>query len=230
MSFLEITGLHVSRGVTEVVRGVDLDVERGEILLMLGANGAGKSSTMLAVAGVLRATAGTIQLGGSPLPGGSPQRHVRAGLALVPENRGLFHQLTVLENLQLRARGNTEAIAEAMSPFPALADLTTRRVGLLSGGEQQMLAVACALSLRPRALLVDELTLGLAPLVVARLLAALRSIADGGTAVLLVEQHVHAALAVADRCVVLQRGQIVHRSDAASVRDDPEVIRSAYLG
>lgn len=182
MSFLEITGLHVSRGVTEVVRGVDLDVERGEILLMLGANGAGKSSTMLAVAGVLRATAGTIQLGGSPLPGGSPQRHVRAGLALVPENRGLFHQLTVLENLQLRARGNTEAIAEAMSPFPALADLTTRRVGLLSGGEQQMLAVACALSLRPRALLVDELTLGLAPLVVARLLAALRSIADGGTA------------------------------------------------
>lgn len=230
MSFLEITGLHVSRGVTEVVRGVDLDVERGEILLMLGANGAGKSSTMLAVAGVLRATAGTIQLGGSPLPGGSPQRHVRAGLALVPENRGLFHQLTVLENLQLRARGNTEAIAEAMSPFPALADLTTRRVGLLSGGEQQMLAVACALSLRPRALLVDELTLGLAPLVVARLLAALRSIADGGTAVLLVEQHVHAALAVADRCVVVQRGQIVHRSDAASVRDDPEVIRSAYLG
>jgi branched-chain amino acid transport system ATP-binding protein len=230
MTAIELRDLRAGWHGVEAVHGIDLEVEGGEVTLLLGPNGSGKTTTLLTVAGVLPAMGGSASIFGRSVRGGSPRRQVSRGLAMVPEHRGLFTQLTGRENLRLRARGDRAAMAEALATFPALEARLNRRAGLLSGGEQQMLAVACALAQRPRVLVIDELTLGLAPIVVKDILPVLRQVADTGVAVLLVEQHVHAALAVADRCVILQQGRVAYAGSAADVRDDPDAVASSYFG
>jgi len=230
MSAIAVRDLHAGRLGVEAVHGIDLTVAAGEVVLLMGPNGAGKTTTLLTIAGVLPAHGGEVEVLGKAVKGGSPRRQIARGLAFVPENRGLFEQLTARENLWLRARGNRDATAAALSHFPVLTPLLGRRVGLLSGGEQQMLALACALALRPKALVVDEMTLGLAPIIVAEILPVMREVAASGVAVLLVEQHVHSALAVADRCAILQGGRIAYTGAASELEKDTDAIANSYFG
>ena len=205
-----------------IVADLDLEVRAGEVVALLGPNGAGKTTTLLTLAGDLPAISGGVELFGQPTT--SPlHRRARAGLAIVTEERSVFMGLTAAENLRV---GGVDSDF-ATSVFPELKPLLRRRAGLLSGGEQQMLTLARALARKPRLLLADELSLGLAPLVVRRLLDAVRSAAtDDGIGVLLVEQHVKQALQVADRVYVMRRGQIVVQGSAEDVADE---IEDAYL-
>ena len=221
---LRARALSVGYGQIAVIRELDLAVSPGEIVVLLGANGAGKSTTLMALAGLLRLSAGTVELHGRPTRAPLHQRS-RQGLAYVPEQRGIFRDLTTRENLRL-GRGSLAAALEIM---PELRPLMDRRAGLLSGGEQQMLSLARALASAPSVLLCDELSLGLAPLIVDRLLKAIRAAARQGVAVLLVEQHVRAALAVADRAYVMRRGTIVMTGTAAEVGARLEEVESNYL-
>ncbi len=210
-----------------VVSDVSLHVDAGEIVALLGANGAGKTTVLSALAGLLRPTAGTVSvLGRGP---DRPERLARRGLTLLPQGRGLFLQLSARDNLRLaRGSGSLDAVLEH---FPELPPLLDQPAGRLSGGQQQQLALARALLCEPRLLLVDELSMGLAPQVVEELLATLRRTADQhGTAVLLVEQHVPLALGVADRAYVLERGRVVLSGTAAELAAQPEVVRASYLG
>lgn len=230
MSLIAARDLRAGHAGVEVVHGVDLDVTAGEVSLLLGPNGAGKTTTLLTLTGVLPAMGGTVEVLGTRVRGGASRRLVARGLAFVPEDRGLFRQLSVGENLRLRARRSRSALDDAVDHFPALAPLMGRRAGLLSGGEQQMLALACALALRPKVLVVDEMTLGLAPIVVAEILPIVQQVAAGGVGVLLVEQHVHAALKVADRCTVLQQGRTIRSGPAAELLAAPDLLASGYFG
>lgn len=232
---LEVTGLRAGYGGVEVVHGIDLRVDAGEVVALLGANGAGKTTTLNAVCGLLPRTGGQVSVLGAALPRGRASatvwRTARRGLALVPEDRALFSQLTVAENMSLGPRQHDKAaIDEALALFPVLSDILDRRAGLCSGGEQQMLAIARALAGRPKLLLIDECSLGLAPIVVEQLLPAMRRVADAGTAVLLVEQHVPAALAVADRAYVLSRGAVAFSGDAGTLAARPDLLEEHYLG
>jgi ABC-type branched-subunit amino acid transport system ATPase component len=209
----------------QVVHDLELAIEPGEIVAMLGANGAGKSTTLLTLAGVLPPIAGSVTLHGRPA-GGSLQRRVRAGLGLLKETSSVFPTLTVAQNLAL-GRGSVD---RAFEIAPELRPLARRRGGLLSGGEQRILATARALAAEPTVLLVDELSLGLAPKITDHLLALLRSHADAGTAVLLVEQHPRKALALADRVIVLRRGTIVLESPASELRDHVDDLHDSYFG
>src|SRR5262245_36422268 len=214
-----------------VVRDLDLHVDGGEIVALLGANGAGKTTTLLCVSGINPILAGDIELFGESIRG-TRNAHVlaRRGLAHVLEDRALFFQLTVAENLRLGASVGTD-IDRSLDYFPALRPLLGRRAGLLSGGEQQMLALARALATRPRLLMVDEMSLGLAPIVVERLLPIIRQVVDDtGAGVLLVEQHVHLALEIADRGYVLSHGDLVMQGSATDLRSDVHLLRSSYLG
>lgn len=221
---LRARALSVGYGQIAVIRELDLAVSPGEIVVLLGANGAGKSTTLMALAGLLRLSAGTVELHGRPTRAPLHQRS-RQGLAYVPEQRGIFRDLTTRENLRL-GRGSLAAALEIM---PELRPLMDRRAGLLSGGEQQMLSLARMLASTPSVLLCDELSLGLAPLIVDRLLKAIRAASRQGVAVLLVEQHVRAALAVADRAYVMRRGTIVMTGTAAEVGARLEEVESSYL-
>ena len=208
-----------------VVRGVDLDVSTGEVVALLGSNGAGKTTTLLAVFGLLEPLGGLVEVLSAPAR--RPHHLARRGAALVPQGRSLFLSLTVAENLRM-ARGDPD---EALALFPALESARDRLAGRLSGGEQQMLALARALAGRPRLLVVDELSLGLAPRVVEDLMAGIRRRAqEHGTAVLVVEQHVAVALAVADRAYVMERGTIVLEGTSAELARRPDVLESTYLG
>ena len=194
---------------------------------MLGPNGAGKTTTLLTLAGFLRPISGTITLDGRDTASERPERLVRRGMSLVPDDRALLATLTVRETLRLVSR----PAMPATGLFPELEPLMDRKCGLLSGGEQQMVAIARALSSRPAMVMIDELSLGLAPLVVERLLTALRQQADtAGTAVLLVEQQVQQALAFADRAYVLVHGRVVLHESAVKLRRDQRLIESSYLG
>jgi branched-chain amino acid transport system ATP-binding protein len=207
-----------------VISGIDLEVREGEMLGLFGANGAGKTTALRTIAGAIAPLAGSLELFGEPHPG-SLYRAARRGLALLTDDRGIFPPLSVRDNLRL-GRGTVE---RAIEHFPELERHLGRPAGLLSGGQQQMLALARILAAQPRLILADELSLGLAPIIAGRLLTVLRSAADAGAAVILVEQHVRAALASVDRALVLVRGGIALDQPAAELRKNPDAITDLYL-
>jgi branched-chain amino acid transport system ATP-binding protein len=232
---LSVQDLKVSYGAIEALRGVSLEVLPGQVVALIGANGAGKTTTLRALSGMLRPSAGSVRLFGEEVTSLPSHRLVARGMAHAPEGRGIFLNLTVGENLELGAylrtdRGGVRADLErAFALFPVLAERRGQVAGTLSGGEQQMLAVARALMSRPRLLLLDEPSLGLAPQVVERIFAVLREVNDGGVAILLVEQNAHKALRLAHRAYVLETGQVVMSGTGRELLASPEV-RKAYLG
>ncbi len=232
---LDIQNLSSGYSGVPVVRGVNLHVDKGEVVALLGPNGAGKTTTLLTVSGLLKVLDGSVTVLGDPATFGAPHKAARRGLAHVPEDRSLFFGLTVQENLRLGLRGSRSAQAagyeRALELLPALRPLMGRRSGLLSGGEQQMLAMARALVGEPKLLLVDEMSLGLAPIIVERLLPIVRDIAnETGAGVLIVEQHVHLALSVCDRAYVMSHGEIVLEGSASELKDRPDLLEASYLG
>jgi branched-chain amino acid transport system ATP-binding protein len=228
---LALEGLTAGYDEAAVLRDVDLEVGAGEIVALLGANGAGKTTTLRAVSGIVKPMSGRVLFEGRDLARVSPSARARLGIAHVPEGRGLFFGLTVAEHFRLGPRGERLDDELAYEYFPKLQELRDRRVGLLSGGEQQMLAVARGLARHPKLLLLDELSLGLAPLIVERLLPVVRRFAqESSCAVLLVEQHVQLALEVADRGYVLSHGRIVLENDAERLRSDRQLLIVSYLG
>jgi ABC-type branched-subunit amino acid transport system ATPase component len=228
---LDIEGLTTGYEEAAVVRELDLTVGEGEVVALMGANGAGKTTTLRAISGVVHPMAGSIAFAGRDLERTSISGRARMGIAHVPESRGLFFGLTVAEHFRLGHRGERLDAEAAYGYFPALSELRDRRCGLLSGGEQQMLAVARALARRPRLLLLDELSLGLAPLIVERLLPVVREYAtDTGCGVLLVEQHIQLALGIADRGYVLSHGEVVLQDRAEALRQNRELLMASYFG
>ena len=228
---LECRGLAGGRGSTVVFRDLDLDVRAGRVLALLGPNGAGKSTLLLTIAGLLPYKAGRVAVEGVALRTGNPVAASRAGVVLVPDNRSLFTTLSVEDNLEVARRRSGPASRSLLEVFPALERRWRLPAGALSGGEQQMLAMARALIQQPKVLLVDEMSMGLAPLVVETLFDTVRQIArDHEAAVLLVEQHVKLALGVADEAAVLNRGRVVLRGAAADLGRDSARLERAYLG
>jgi branched-chain amino acid transport system ATP-binding protein len=231
---LKVDGLAVSRGGKEVLHGISIEVPQGEITTLLGPNGAGKSTMVLTVGGVLRPTAGDVSLAGTPLTKLRPEKIRQTGVAIVPEGRRLLPDLTVEDNLRVAtyALSSEEAkkgIEYAIELFPHLESRWNAVARTLSGGEQQMVVLAQALVSRPKFMLVDELSLGLAPVVVQRLIPALENAAAGGVGVLLIEQFVHVALGLAQNAYVLEGGRIVYEGTAADLKANPDKLHSAYL-
>jgi branched-chain amino acid transport system ATP-binding protein len=234
-ALLEVSDLAVAYGGIQAVRGISFSVDEGEVVTLIGANGAGKSTTLRAISGLVKAQRGTVKFAGADITRWAPHRIVAAGLAHAPEGRGIFANLSVDENLQLGAylRRDTAAIAKdrdhALELFPRLRERLQQNAGTLSGGEQQMLAIARALLARPRLLLLDEPSLGLAPQVVQLIFQIVRKIAADGTTILLVEQNAHMALGVARTAHVLEVGTLVSSGPAKEMAKD-DAIRKAYLG
>ena len=233
---LSVRSLSVAYGRHQALRDIAIDAHRGEIVAVLGSNGAGKSSLLKALAGLVATAPGTrVTLGGTELSALRPHEIVEAGLALVPEGRGLFGDLTVAENLRLgafarRARtGEADRLANVLAMFPRLAERRSQIARTMSGGEQQMLAIGRALMSSPDFVLLDEPSLGLAPVVTQQLFATLRRVADEGIGILLVEQNTRASLKIADRGYLVENGRVVGGGKAADLRADPAVQR-AYLG
>jgi branched-chain amino acid transport system ATP-binding protein len=231
---LELEDLEVRHGAVTAVRGLSLSVDRGEIVGLIGPNGAGKSSTLNAIMGAVRPTGGDVRLDGRSIAGSRPEDVARAGIALVPEGRRIFGELTVEENLQLgmsarRARRDLDRDVERVYDlFPIVRDFRRRQAGALSGGQQQQLAIARALVADPRVLLLDEPSLGLAPRLVDVVFGALAAIRDRGLAVLLVEQRAQRTVALADRCHVLSNGRLRLTLGPESA-DDTEAMVAAYF-
>jgi branched-chain amino acid transport system ATP-binding protein len=230
-TILNVENVSAGYAGAEVIRNISITVGTGEVVALFGPNGAGKTTTLRVVSGIIRPTHGTVSFGGADLAKQSPTLRARAGIAHVPEGRGIFFGLTVAEHLRLGYRGEHIDPAVVYEYFPALEPLKDRRAGLLSGGEQQMLAVGRALGRRPKLLLLDELSLGLAPLLVERLLPVVRAYAqESGCAVLLVEQHVQLATEIADRCYVLSHGDIVLHETGERLMRDPSLLVASYIG
>ena len=235
MSLLALEQLQVSYGGIRAVKGIDLVVEEGELVCLIGANGAGKTTTLKAITGLARSASGRVLYGGADITGLKVHQIARRGLALVPEGRGIFAQLTIEENLAMGAyaRDDRSAIAgdieRVFTLFPRLNERRTQVAGTLSGGEQQMLAIARALMSRPRLLLLDEPSMGLAPLMVERIFEVIRAIASEGVTLLLVEQNARLALEASHRGYVLEGGLVTLAGDAKALLVDPRV-REAYLG
>ena len=234
-SGLVVDSLDVFYGRVQALRSVSLEVKPGEMVALLGPNGAGKTSTLRAVSGLVPTSAGSILFDDNDLTGLPAHKIVGAGVAHLPEGRDLFPTLTVEENLRFgyysrrKEAGYDERVDYVMEVFPRLRERRSQAAGTLSGGEQQMLGAARALMSSPRLLMIDELSLGLAPLIVADLFAVLHDVNDAGTGILIVEQFVHLALQHTDRAYVLAKGEVVLEGPSAALRDEPEVVQ-AYLG
>jgi branched-chain amino acid transport system ATP-binding protein len=230
---LTVRDLVTAYGKIEALKGVSLDVAAGSITCLLGPNGAGKTTLMLSIAGVLKPRKGSIRFLDDEIAGRQPDSIVRRGIALVPENRLVFASMTVLENLHAGAYQRKDSIDEDLdkvfSRFPRLKERSSQQAGTLSGGEQQMLAVGRALMSRPRLLLMDEPSLGLAPLVVAEIFRTIAELHRDGTTVFLVEQNAHMALQVAQHFFLMEQGRISFSGNPGSLAED-EIIRRAYLG
>jgi branched-chain amino acid transport system ATP-binding protein len=228
---LEVERLSAGYGPVEVLWEVDLEVGEGEIVALVGSNGAGKTTLLRAISGLIRPSAGEVRFEGRPLTGLRPEQIVSCGLAHVPEGRHLFQGLTVRENLMAGgyARRERAEIERAVELFPRLGERLSQLAGSLSGGEQQMCAIARGLMSRPKLLMIDELSLGLAPKLVDQIIERLEAAAGHGTALLLVEQDVDAALRIAKRGYVLETGRIVASGSSEELSEDPRV-REAYLG
>ena len=231
---LEVRELHAGYGKIEAVRGISLQVQPGKVTLVLGANGAGKSTTLRSVAGVHQPTSGQVMLVGKDVTGRPAHVMVRSGVSLVPEGRRVFAPLTVMENLRMGAYTASRAdmaatLEQVLTMFPILADRSNGAAGLLSGGEQQMLAFGRALMGQPRVMLLDEPSMGLAPTVVDTILANVRAMADSGIGILMVEQNAEAGLEVADHVVAVARGEVVFSGAADTARSHASVLR-AFLG
>lgn len=238
MPLLEVEDLHVAYGDLEVVRGISLAIAPGEIVTVLGSNGAGKTTTLKCIAGLLRVDRGRLAFDGRSIVGTPPHEIADRGLALVPEGRQLFPEHTVRENLELggyrqlrrrRRREFDEGMAEVLELFPRVRERLDQPAGLLSGGEQQMVAIGRALVSRPRLLLLDEPSLGLAPLMVEEVMRLIRTFRDAGMTVLLVEQNANLALRLADRAYVMETGAITLTGTGAQLLAD-ERVRRSYLG
>ena len=235
MSLIALEGLQVAYGGIRAVKGISLEVQQGELVCLIGANGAGKTTTLRAITGMLHPAAGRIVYEGRDIGGMKPHLVSRQGLALVPEGRGVFAQLTIEENLAMGAyarhdrAGVAADVERAFTLFPRLKERRRQTAGTLSGGEQQMLAISRALMSRPRLLLLDEPSMGLAPLMVERIFEVIRSISAEGVTLLLVEQNARLALEVSHRGYVLESGLVTLSGEAASLLHDPR-IREAYLG
>ncbi|MCP5266733.1 MAG: ABC transporter ATP-binding protein [Burkholderiaceae bacterium] len=234
-ALLEVKGLEVAYGGIHAVKGVDLRVDEGELVALIGANGAGKTSTLKAVTGLLAPSAGSVHYRGVSLAGVGAHQLVGRGLAMVPEGRGVFARMTIEENLQMGAfaRDDTAEIAadveQMYEVFPRLRERAGQLAGTMSGGEQQMLAMARALMSRPRLLLLDEPSMGLSPIMVQTVFDVIRNVAGKGVTILLVEQNARLALEAANRAYVMESGKITMEGDAATMLSDPRV-RAAYLG
>jgi branched-chain amino acid transport system ATP-binding protein len=235
VALLEIDGLDVHYGGIHALRGVKLHVDAGEVVTLVGANGAGKTTTLRAISGLVKPSGGTVRFAGQTITGVPAHQIVQRGLVHAPEGRGIFANMTVEENLEIGAflRRDKAEIAKdrehALELFPRLRERLAQSAGTLSGGEQQMLAIARALMARPKLLLLDEPSLGLAPQLVALIFKIVRTIAAEGTPILLVEQNAHMALQVANRAYVLEVGRIVLEGPAKDLAKDDK-IRKAYLG
>jgi len=232
---LEVTGLHVAYGGIQAVRSITFHVNEGETVALIGANGAGKTSTLKALSRVIDAVGGDVHFCGEKITRIAAHDIIRRGIALVPEGRGVFPRLTVAENLAMGAfvRNDKAAIAEDMEIvfgyFPRLKERIAQLAGTLSGGEQQMLAIGRALMSRPRLLLLDEPSMGLAPIMVQKIFEVIRAVAAQGMTILLIEQNAKLALETSQRGYVMESGEITLNGDAALLLDDPKV-RAAYLG
>jgi branched-chain amino acid transport system ATP-binding protein len=234
VSALTLQDITVERGGRPVVREVSVEIPAGQVTALLGPNGAGKSTLVLAVGGVLRPRAGSALLDGADLTGRRPERIRQAGVAIVPEGRRLLPDLTVEDNLRVASYALTREAARAgrervLDLFPQLGQRLTALARTLSGGEQQMVVLAQALIAEPRYLLIDELSLGLAPVVVSRLVPVIRAVADAGTGVLLIEQFATVALSLASHAHIMEGGRIRFSGPASELRDHPDLLRSAYL-
>ncbi|MGH2795150.1 MAG: ABC transporter ATP-binding protein [Actinomycetota bacterium] len=234
MAFLELEDVHVHYGNIEAVKGISLSVEDGEIVTLIGGNGAGKTTTLKTVSGVRRPTKGTIRFAGERIDALAPHEIVERGICQAPEGRRIFPQMSVKENLEMGAyaRGRTdisEEFGRVMSLFPVLKERLNQAGGTLSGGEQQMLAIGRALMSRPKLLLLDEPSMGLAPMLVQRIFDIIREINAQGTPILLIEQNAHMALQAAHRGYVIETGEIVLHDDARALLGNDNV-RKAYLG
>jgi len=232
---LEIDNIHAYYGNIHALKGVSLTVNKGEIVTLIGGNGAGKSTTLRCISGLMRPRLGSIFFEGENLEKYPPHKLIAKGIAMVPEGRGIFGKLSVLENLRMGAfyRKDKDGIAQDLQKvfalFPRLEERQKQIAGTLSGGEQQMLATARALMARPRLLLMDEPSMGLAPVLVDLIFETIEEINKNGTTILLVEQNAHIALQIADRGYVLQTGEIVLSDSAQALQKDPTV-QKAYLG
>lgn len=235
MAMLKVDNINVYYGAIHALKGISVEVNQGEIVTLIGANGAGKSTTLRTISGLLKPKSGQILFEGQNIAGTAAQNIVKLGISQVPEGRRVFAHMTVLENLELGAylRSDTKEIKDDMDKvfgrFPRLAERRSQLAGTLSGGEQQMLAMGRALMSRPRILLLDEPSMGLAPLLVKEIFSIVKDINETGTTVLLVEQNAHMALSIANKAYVLETGRVTLSGDAKELAASEE-IRKAYLG
>jgi branched-chain amino acid transport system ATP-binding protein len=234
IKLLKVTGIETFYGKIQALKGVSLEVEQGKVVTLLGANGAGKTTTMKTIAGLLKPKTGSVEFLGENITGMRPDQLLRKGIALVPEGRAILSTMTVLENLEMGAYHRNDHdikkdIEQVMEQFPILKERSEQLGGTLSGGQQQMLAIARALLSKPKLLLLDEPSMGLAPLIVADIFRMIREIKSTGTTVLLVEQNAKQALKVADYGYVMETGKIIINGEAKELLEDPRIVE-AYLG